>query len=205
MSNAAVKKFKSGMNVLTKGIPAPDFNAKTREGKPISLSSFRGKIVWLIFYRYPGCPICNLHVSALYKKYEWVRNNQVQVITVFESTMDAFPKSFGGSPYPDFPFIADPDRRLYELYNVPVKAATLVTKPKWIPTALYALTKGFKQGKITGKIGQLPAHFLIAEDGLIDRVYYGRHVADHIPWEEVEDYAKQRKLGNWNPGKGVTF
>jgi len=190
---------------LNPGQPAPDFAARTKDGQIVRLSDFRGQIIWLIFYRYPGCPICNLHLSALTKRYSWIHNSKVKVITVFESPAELFPKSLAGQPYPPFPFIADPERRLYQLYQTECLSPASILRPRVAYKFFEALFHGKKQGKITGHLGQKPAHFLIAEDGILDVAFYGRDAADHIPWTTVDAYAQERQIGNWNPGKSVVL
>lgn len=39
---------------------APKFIGETQKGDSISLGSFQGKNVFLKFFRYASCPMCNL-------------------------------------------------------------------------------------------------------------------------------------------------
>ncbi len=48
-----------------------------------------------------------------------------------------------------------------------------------------ALLSGFRQGRVEGELSQVPAHFLIHEDGKIHTAYYGKNIADQISWESV--------------------
>ncbi len=55
-----VPQFLSGASVPAVGASAPDFTLQSQEGKPISLSQYRGK--WVVLYFYPkdmtsGCTI----------------------------------------------------------------------------------------------------------------------------------------------------
>lgn len=186
---------------LDVGMKAPEFFAKTFDGKSVTSDEYQGHLVWLIFYRYPGCPMCNLHISALRARENWLAENHVNIIAVFDSPAEKFPKAVGGTGYPSFPMIADPQKKLYQLFGAESSMAGIF-KPQVGVSFLKAIFSGQKQGKITGDIAQLPAHFLIAEDGVIERIYYGKSIADHISWKTVELFAQERNLGKWSP-RGV--
>ena len=53
---------------LTVGQPAPSFIATTWDGRPVSLSDFEGQKLWLAFFRYAACPLCNVRVRAIYRR-----------------------------------------------------------------------------------------------------------------------------------------
>ena len=40
-------------------------------------------------------------------------------------------------------------------------------------------------------MGTIPAHFLINEDGVIEGAFYGKTIADPIPWSEVKKFVEQ--------------
>lgn len=185
------------MELLQTGSPAPQFIAQTVEGKAISLKEYRGQLVWLIFYRYPGCPMCNLHMSALMLRKPVLNQLGLKVIAVFESGAEKFPKDLGGKKRPDFPLIADPEKKLYQLYRCPSRLSGVVHPGAGV-SFLKAITSGFKQPKVEGSLGQIPCHFLIAEDGILEHTYYGRHIGDHIPWTTVDKFVRDRRGGTWN-------
>jgi peroxiredoxin len=47
---------------------APNFEAMNYLSERINLESYRGKKVWLSFYRYASCPLCNLRIDEISKK-----------------------------------------------------------------------------------------------------------------------------------------
>ena len=181
---------------LIVGDVAPDFEASTKDGKLVHLSRLRGNPVWLIFYRYAGCPICNLHLLALSHREEVLKTINLQVVAVFDSPKDSFPKTLAGKPYPDIPLIPDPQNRLFNLYKT-TQSLSGVIHPKVATNFFKAMFSGFKQPKIDGKIGQMPAHFLIDPEGQLDTIYYGKHAADHIPWEKVDDFVERARQVSW--------
>ncbi|MEQ1877317.1 MAG: redoxin domain-containing protein [Bdellovibrionia bacterium] len=189
-----------GRIILEPGQVAPNFQAATLSGKSITLSDCLGSPVWLIFYRYAGCPICNLHLMALTHRDEILKNINLKVIAVFDSAKNTFPKTLAGEPYPTFPIIPDPQHKLYDLYGTSESLAG-VAHPKVAVDFFKAMFKGFRQGKITGHTGQMPAHFLIDPDGVLDTIYYGRHAADHIPWTAVDSFVDRSSVGMWRAGE----
>jgi peroxiredoxin Q/BCP len=183
---------------LREGDKAPGFTATTYDGKKISLRQFQGSPVWLIFYRYPGCPLCNLHISALKRRYPDFSSGGLKIITIFESPNSKFDPEMKDVRAMPFPLIADPERVLYRAYGTEVKLSGVV-RPSVGATFLKAIFSGYKQGNIDGKLGQMPAHFLIAEDGTVEQAYYGRNIADHIPFEVVEKFVESHREGLWQP------
>jgi len=179
---------------LTRGMQAPDFTATAYDKKQINLRDYRGKPVWLIFYRYPECPLCNLHLSTVCRWYSKPENKALSILAVFESKGNLFPYAMGGKALPSFPLIADPNRELYELYGTQARISALLA-PSVVTSLFQAFGQGFKQGKITGKLTQIPAHFLISAEGIIDQVFHGKTVADHIPWKTVDAFVtKPRRV-----------
>ncbi len=177
------------------GMEAPKFVAQTWQGEEISSSQFLGSPLWLIFYRYPGCPLCNLHLNAVKKRCPDLMKRGLKIIAIFESSPDKF-KSLK-EPFPDFPLISEPEKKLYELYETE-ESLKAVLKPSVVVTFIKAILNGNPQGKIDGKIGQVPAHFLIAEDGIIQYFYYGKSIGDHISFTSVERFLDSRVKSTWN-------
>ncbi|NBY20169.1 hypothetical protein EBQ74_07980, partial [bacterium] len=94
-------------------------------------------------------------------------------------------------------WVPDPNKLLYELYQTDVSLKA-VYRPSVALQFLKALANGFLQGSIDGQLGQVPASFLIAEDGIIENIYYGKTIADHIPFSEVDRFIEKRRFGTWN-------
>jgi len=193
---SAYKKQKT----LTVGMKAPNFEGKTYFGKDVKLSDFQGKMVWLIFYRYPECPLCNLHLRALNKRLESYKKNGVEVIAVFESSPDKFRSV--KTLLQGITAVSDPQKKLYQLYEAENKLRA-VFRPSVVLNFAKAIVAGFRQGPIEGDLGQIPASFLIAEDGVIEKIYFGKTLADHIPFSSVEAFIQYRQQGMWKVKVGA--
>jgi len=51
-----------------------------------------------------------------------------------------------------------------------------------------AMWNGFRFGMPDGAFGQLPAHFLMQEDGSLHTAHYGQDMADHISWWRIRAF-----------------
>ncbi len=58
------------MNQLTAGNTAIPFTAKDIDGNTINLASYKGKKVYLVFFRKAACPFCNMGLRELIQKNE---------------------------------------------------------------------------------------------------------------------------------------
>lgn len=183
---------------LQPGDEAPDFQATLLDGRNLRLTGLRGHLVWLAFYRYAGCPICNLHFASVMRKYQALKQRDIFVLAVFESGPDHFPQSLAERRHSSLGLISDTERLLYDLYGVENRLSALI-RPTVAVRLLQALFAGHPQRRIDGPAGRIPAHFLIAEDGIIEQAYYGANVADNIPWATVEKFFVERRGGIWSP------
>ena len=71
----------SNIEILKKGQPAPDINLPTLEGKKLSLSSFRGKVVLIDFWA-SWCGPCLREVPNLRKAYEKYKSKGFDIYSV---------------------------------------------------------------------------------------------------------------------------
>ena len=177
---------------LQPGAFAPSFDFLNYDGKIVSLSAYRGKKIWLAFYRYSSCPLCLDHFSEVVLAHQELRDAKTEFIAVFESkTIDLTRNPCTRAPV-FYPMIADSELKLYQLYGVERSPLGL-----FHPSVLFKLGKaiahGFPQKSVTGSIDRLPAHFLIDEDGLLHTTHYGSNIADQIPWWKVKRFLAMKK------------
>lgn len=166
---------------LQPGQKAPLFTAKTWEGQGIDLQQYRGQKVWLAFFRYATCPLCNLRVHQMIQRASAF--TALQVIAVFESHPQAIAEAVGQQK-PPFPLLADPHSALYQLYQLETRVKGLLSIDN-AKEAFQAARLGFLPGKPDGPLTRLPADFLIDEEGRLVQCHYSTRVGEHIAWETV--------------------
>jgi thioredoxin-dependent peroxiredoxin len=167
---------------------APLFTTKDSKGDSINIENYKGKKVFLAFFRYASCPVCNFRMNEIIQNYEALQSKGYVFIAVFESNNETLQEYLKDSEVP-FPIIGDPELVLYKKYGV--------KKSFWqmIGSVFNKETKShLKQGKVfvkgkkikrDGTMSRIPADFIIDENGIISIAYYGKNIGDHLPLEQI--------------------
>lgn len=169
---------------LQSGQIAPTFSATTHEGEPIDLEAYRGRKVWLAFFRYAACPLCNNRIHEQLQRHREFVDAGIEVMAVFQSSADNI-KKYVGRQDPPFPLIADPELSLYRRYGVHPNTWGMFYPRNFI-RAISAVRRGFMPRPAdSGPLAMIPADFLVDPEGLLWRTYYGKAISDHIPFDDV--------------------
>jgi len=96
---------------------APDFTLKDLNGKSISLSSFKGKVVLLNFFA-TWCPPCRAEMPAFNKLYREKKIRGLEIISVSTDRSLNDIKDFLQKNKVDFPILFDADRSVSKQYRV---------------------------------------------------------------------------------------
>jgi thioredoxin-dependent peroxiredoxin len=105
------------MSQLKAGDKAPEFTANDQNGKPVSLSDFKGKTVILYFYPKDDTPTCTVEACDFRDNYQSLLGKGYQVIGVSaddEKSHKKFEKKFNLP----FPLIADTNMKIVNAYGV---------------------------------------------------------------------------------------
>lgn len=101
----------------TAGLPAADFTLTDLQGKPQSLSQYRGKVVLLNFWA-TWCKPCTTEMPAMQTTYDQLKDKGFVVLAVNELEDDRkvaeHIKAYGHT----FPVLMDKDNRVANLYGV---------------------------------------------------------------------------------------
>lgn len=160
-------------------------------GNKINLADYRGKKVLLSFFRWASCPFCNLRIRQLIIQYPEFVKNKIEIIALFAATGGEISK-YAGKQNAPFPIIPDPELDLYAKYGIKESFSGMV-KVMLKPVELFkVMTSGFFNVKTIHKKSILPVDFLIGEDQLIYRAYYGKDYGDHIPIADVLAWKNER-------------
>ena len=172
----------------------PTLQLAAISGRLVTIPDPAGDYVHLQLRRFAGCPICNLHLRSIVRRYDEIRSHGIREAVVFHSTVAELDKYEADLP---FPLIADPERQLYRRLGVERGPSSLVSM-RALRAAIAGQTAALARRstmralgpiKPTGGPFGLPADFLIAPDGRVAAVKYGEHAYDQWTVDELLGHA----------------
>ena len=179
-------------------VTAPTFELKDIFGRMINLQNYKGKRVFIGFFRHAGCPFCNLRVHALQKEQEELKKRNLEMIFFFESGERLLLSSLFHKEISPIPLISDPEKVMYQTYGIENSAAksTVSHLTSFIQTAVKAKMKGLPMHMMADgeSINTMPAEFLLDENLIIRKVHYSKGLNDRIAMEYIYDFAGQAKV-----------
>lgn len=175
---------------LYAGNPTPPLKTIDHFGNPVDLNALKGRKVMLSFYRYASCPVCNLRMHELIQAHPHLKQQNLELIAVFQSPASAIASTVGRQDAP-FSIIPDPKLELYKRFGVESRWRGMLAL-RVIRAALKAFAKGFLPGAINGPVHRVPADFLIDENGQIAVAYYGKTIDDHLPLESIKSWLQAK-------------
>jgi len=131
------------------GQMAPVFALPSLRGVMVDLASYRGRrnvVVW--FSRGFTCPFCRVYTDGMRAGYEALRTADTEIIQVAPNLLDSARRFFAQSPLP-YPFVCDPDKRLYAVYGLGDVGALEATRTAVVSFA-HAFTHGDTNNQIRG-------------------------------------------------------
>jgi peroxiredoxin len=173
----------------------PTLELTAASGQPVTIPDPDGGYIHLQFRRFAGCPICNLHLRSIVARYDEIRSRGIREVVVFHSTAKELAKHEAEMP---FPLIPDPERALYRRFGVERGAGSLLSGRALRAAAAGETTAFGKHRTKAGVLGPvkptggrfgLPADFLIAPDGRITALKYGKHAYDQWTVDELLEHA----------------
>jgi peroxiredoxin len=123
------------------GERAPLFSLPSVLGPLVDLVSYRERsnvIVW--FSRGFTCPFCRIYTDGIRSNYAELQNAETEVIQVAPNLLESARRYFGPSPLP-FPFVCDPDKRLFAVYGLGDRGVLEATR-----TAVVSFAHAFTHG-----------------------------------------------------------
>lgn len=178
-------------NRLLIGSVAPAFVAQSSQGERVTLAQWRGRKIWLAFFRHVACPLCTLRIREMRDRFEPALGQRLQILAVFQSPRQNFTRRGADiQKHAWFPLLSDPTEALYALYHLDADWRGFFSKEA-VAGFVKAASEGLLPGGWDGSVGRIPADFLIDGDGIIRDVFYGKNVNDHIPFERVDRFLAQ--------------
>ena len=134
--------------MLKEGTKAPDFALNDKDGKPVSLSDFRGKKVVVYFYPKDNTPGCTKQACVFKEAYDGFKNDDITVIGISKDSSLSHQKFAEKYELP-FILLSDPDLKAIKAYDV------------WQEKKLYGKTS----------LGVMRSTFIVDENGMIIKVF----------------------------------
>ncbi|HET9959467.1 MAG TPA: redoxin domain-containing protein [Polyangiaceae bacterium] len=185
---------------LVPGLRAPSFVIKALTGQTYTLEQLRGELVWLAFFRFATCPLCNLRVHQLVDEWERTFAGKIHLFAIFQSPKERF-TNYVSKYEPPFELVSDVELALYQQFGVETRiSATL--HPKVATTLLEARRADIPlfDGPKDGGSFRVPADFLIDRNGVLRVCRYGEHLADSIASPDVLTFIGEHAQTSVNPG-----
>lgn len=166
---------------------APNITLTTIDDVEFNLNQIKGKQIWLGFYRYSSCPLCNIRINEIIKRFNDFSSKGLEIVCVFQSPTSTM-REFVGKQKPPFTLLSDTSEDSYRTYKLQ-KSLFGMFYPSNICHLIKAFKLGFlKRGKMDGTKTRIPGDFLIDENFCIQKIYYGKSFGDHIPLEQVYSF-----------------
>ena len=131
----------TGARGPVEGEPAPRFSLPAVQGGTVALESYRDQrnvIIW--FSRGFTCPYCLDHMGDIGQGYDDLVAADTEVIQVAPNLLASAQSFFPRFPWL-FPFVCDPDKRLYAVYGLGDRGALEATRTAVVSFS-YAVASG---------------------------------------------------------------
>jgi AhpC/TSA antioxidant enzyme len=138
----------------------------------------------IVFLRHAGCPFCREALAMLKKDRPAIEAGGVRIVLVHMTTDDDAKALFAKFGLGDIPRVADPERKLYEAFELKRGTVNDVIGPKvWWKGFRSAILQGNGFGIPKGDVFQMPGTFLVA-NGEIIRAYRSDDSTGHPDYAE---------------------
>ena len=167
---------------LEPGMAMPEFtyDSPLAKGKSFAAET-AGKPTILLFHRYISCSLCDMTMRSLAAQYAALAGVGAELKVVMQSKPERVLASMDGEYKFPFEIICDPDRVLYDRFNI-FTADSMFDMlgddlQKVAPMAM-SLMAGGNQEPPEGAQDQLPVWVAIGADGVIRSVYRCKDMFD---------------------------
>ena len=173
---------------LHTGDKMPDFTFHTgyEEGRTV-YGSLKGRTVFWVL-RYIGCTICRYDVHMIARRYSEFQAKGAQVFVVMQSDPAHVRDDLKETKLP-FDIICDEKQEIYrELDIAPAESMEALgggQMERLQAKAAAAKACGFTHGDYEGNEQQLPAMFIVEEDGTVSYAHYAANVMDMPTVDQV--------------------
>ena len=154
------------------------------DSSTVTLPDSGGAFIHLLFRRYAGCPICNLHLRTLARRHAELLAANTRVVAIFHSSAEELGAVRRALP---FPLLPDPERNLYAECGVGTSLRSVLDPRAWSAAFRAVASRASPDpsaGRASGAFG-LPADLLISPHGRVVAAKYGVHADDNWSVDDV--------------------
>ena len=178
--------------------PAPIFEHEDIFGNIINIKDWKGHKIYLSFFRNTACPFCNLRAYQMIKMVPRLQD-KIKMVFIFESKKSYLLNSSFTDDLKHIHVVSDTERELYHLYGA---ESSLIKKMSSFISLKYASQmkavkdlgiESNKEDKNTDQ-NQIPADFLIDENGIIAVAHYGKTIIDRLDEEVIVHFAEEESI-----------
>ena len=175
------------MTRLQKGSKMPNLSFHTAYKSNLKIYDvLKGKTVFWVL-RYIGCTVCRFDVHMIAQRYQELTDKGAQVFVVMQSDQQHVQNDLKNTKLP-FEIICDENMEIYKtLHILPAdsKEELIGDREQLILKDAKASAAGFSHGDYEGDEMQLPAMFIVNEDGIVDYAHYAKSIMDMPTIDEV--------------------
>ncbi len=179
--------------VVELNVAAPSFNLIDIFDREIDLKNYKGKKVFVGFFRHAGCPFCNLRVHSLMKIREQLLAKNMEMIFFFESKKELMLQSIFHKEVSPVPLVADPEKKWYSIYGIEnsLMKSSMSHLTSFIQTAISAKRKKLPIHMMASgeSFSTIPAEFLLDENLIIRKIHYAKNLNDRMSIDMILDFA----------------
>jgi peroxiredoxin len=140
--------------------------------------------VLTVFLRHSGCAFCREALSDLQRQRQQIESAGVSIALVHMINDDEAKRFFKLYGLDDVPRFSDPQRRLYEAFDLHRGTLWEVIGPSVIWRGIKAMFAGHFAGRIRGDVAQLPGTFVLHR-GQIVQAFRNKTSADRPEYAEM--------------------
>jgi len=176
---------------MTAGDKVKNIHLPSLDGSTFDLVSIKGKRYLLTFFRFAGCPFCNLRLHNLVAHFDEFGPN-FTIVGIFDASLQDLQRHARKHNAP-FTILADESNSYYKEYDIRRSlTGTLKGAVVKFPSVLYSMfVKGYFPTSIGGNVLTMPADFLVDEEGIIKLAHYGKDEGDHISIETIKEFSNK--------------
>lgn len=105
------------LDLLPEGRKAPELNATSAQGEPVSLEHYQGQPVVLVFYQGHFCPVCARQLANLQANLDEFEKHKAQIIAISADTAELARQTVAEQGL-GFPVVPDADKAIIKRYGV---------------------------------------------------------------------------------------